>query len=767
VKQHAAARSSLEALEARIAPAALVDFTLGKLTVTGDAVADYINIFPTGPGTFRVDGGSIQVGGGNVEPYHDFVGTIKGIEILAGSTSSPTPNTFIISDLKFASLKFTGGPDGDNLELHSVNIKGDVDIDMKATFVPQGGAGPGNTQTVTLSGDSVLIGGKLSVQASGVALDTFPIPQINPSGLILDAPALSTTILGSLSFTGTPNPDRVSLGNVLSGGVVPNLVKLGKEATFTGTEDIQMNARNLSLGRNALGQSLIDTGSAVRDILRLTGNLSLTVAGSIDFMGGGGNDLVSLSGGHTKIGKSVAGPSLNIAQSVDASSVSVSASGVYGLSLAGYATVTDPGMGAGVSLGLSSNGGAVTVGKSATGRSIDLAGSGVDSFSVSGLSVSLPGGVVYDGAANTSFVMTASARLGLSIGKTSTGQSVAIASGGKTDLKLTGLGTTKLTGSVEVAGGNGRTAVAFGGALNTENSDSVMVGKNAAGKSVVVTAAGSLGATSVSLFGTTSNFAGSVESSGGTLPSLLFVNTGKLMLGKDTTGRSLSFTGTDGDDLFEFLSPNVNIAGSVNFNGGAGLDTVHLRGNGTIRGDVMLDLGSSVAAPPPPPFPPPPPPFPPVPVTIQEIAITTLRAGAALKIAGHLGVQSGSTDVPDHLTLNGVDLAQAVTVVLGDFDDVVQLDNIVARTSLAVNTGAGDDVLNVETDHTFGSSAIKAASVLLGTGNDHCTIGSADAASDKVVWSGLCTIDGGDQTSADVKSVNPASATGVTFSGFE
>lgn len=754
--------SSLELLESRIAPASLVTvgFDHGKLTITGDDAANAITVFATSATTFRVMGSpfsllapetNVQVGAGAAELYHDFSGSIKAIEFM-GKAGQDTLN---LTELKFASLNFDGGADSDTLNLTNVNVKGDVNVEMKtADPADLVNHAPELTQNVNIFGAASLIGGKLAMMATGTALDPN-----GGGGLHFTSLAGSTTVNGSFNFTGTPNNDSATIGSFFIFTPPAGLIKIGKETVVTDTESFSFAAKTVSLGKNALGKSGVFTGGAAADTFTLQGNASLTTTGSVDFTGGGGGDLVTLTGSTIHLGKNADGKSLNLAQTGAQSSLTTTVTASVLASFAGY--VAADGTGTSLGFGLNLNGGfiagagSIAVGKSAAGKSIDFkGGTGADTLSLNAISaVTLAGGLAFDSTPGLAGTLSVTAANGaVSIGKTSTGQSLDFkgAAGGIAAGSIFGETTTSLKGSVEVAGV--ATTLNLGrGAF--EASDTLSLGKNAAGKSVVLT---TTGYAFVNLGGDSATVAGSVEiRSGGSQVAL--TSTNKLSIGQDTAGQSVTDTGSAGDDSLNLAARSLSIAGRVSFTGAAGSDSVSIVGDGTIKGAVTLDLGTaSIAA---------------GGAPQQSVFLSAATsAGGGLKLAGPLSVTSTSTDVSDHLTMKGIDLAKAVTLTLGNGANQVDINNIFARVSLALTTGAGADIVNIETDHTFGGAIIKNADLKLGGGDDVFTVGGTDAASDKVFWTGTSQIDAGANNTAnpgDKKVIDAGSSTGLTQSGFE
>ena len=294
---------SIEALESRIAPAGLVmatyDAVTRELVLTGDDASNAVAIHQTGPTTWRVEGRedagflntSINVAGD--ERFE--VGPIAKltVELRGGDDSLDLIN---LRSLK--SLAVDMGPGADSVETLGLAVKGG------ATF--NTGAG---IDIVQLDGLAASVGGNLEINDSA-------------DGLTFFFDAASSSVGGRVIFTGSAGPD------VLTMATDTNL-KIGRDIVFTGNggfDRLEFGSQGtVSIGRDAQGRSIVYEGGSSLDRLAI-GSSKVTLLGSVEMNGAGGNDMLDLDGGIVSIGRSLAGVSVSLTGSAGIDEIDVKGS---------------------------------------------------------------------------------------------------------------------------------------------------------------------------------------------------------------------------------------------------------------------------------------------------------------------------------------------------------------------------------------------------------------------------------------------------------
>jgi hypothetical protein len=242
--------------------------------------------------------------------------------------------------------------------------------------------------------------------------------------------------------------------------------------------------------------------------------------------------------------------------------------------------------------------------------------------------------------------------------------------------------------------------------------------------------------------------------------------------GRSSIGRSLSFLGDAGDDAFVVTGSSFTVKGdarmdagdgastlslnvdalsmaSLTLRGGSANDVVSVIADGSIAGDVSLQMGLDGIGP--------------------SSATLQSKAGLAngLKIGGSLSIDMLGATV-DALTVTNVQVGKTfaaqtgenvstVTIAklntkgnfilkTGSGADVVAIDNVNA-VNFYVDTETGADGLRIERDGAFAgtSTILGMARILTGIGADQIRIGDAsDPANLKVTFMGATTLDAGD-----------------------
>lgn len=263
--------SSIEALESRIAPAALsAKLLAGVLTITGDPLAATVTVAQTG-GTIEVLDGATSLGVFNGTKSIDFNlvgGAVVNLGLIGNGLAglckiaahgATTVNVFTGSHLN-GGLTVTG-----DVNAQTLNLGNDVVIGK--TLALKGGGG---VDTITI-GNGGTIGGNLvlasvesgSFNANSVATAIAGSLKVNNAGDPLSVAILTTqstglTIGGGVSYVGGNLNDNL----FLSAGIT-------KSVRFVDT-----------LGDNSLGVSFFSV-----------------IHGSVNVTGGVGSDTVNIQGG--------------------------------------------------------------------------------------------------------------------------------------------------------------------------------------------------------------------------------------------------------------------------------------------------------------------------------------------------------------------------------------------------------------------------------------------------------------------------------------
>ncbi len=187
-----------------------------------------------------------------------------------------------------------------------------------------------------------------------------------------------------------------------------------------------------------------------------------------------------------------------------------------------------------------------------------------------------------------------------------------------------------------------------------------------------------------------------------------------------------------GDDLVNINSDALALKKGLTVLGGADADTVNLVADGTITGDVNLDLGAATDA-------------------TQSLFIAgNSGLPGILKITGALTLNSAATDGgagnTEHFDVADVSVTKAITATAGAVDSIINFNNANTGSNFTLDSGAGNDTVHIETQGAFGPMTVaKLTSIKLGDGNDNLLIGVSSAAgsNDFVKFLGAVTVDGG------------------------
>lgn len=214
-----------------------------------------------------------------------------------------------------------------------------------------------------------------------------------------------------------------------------------------------------------------------------------------------------------------------------------------------------------------------------------------------------------------------------------------------------------------------------------------------------------------------------------------------ITVSKFTAGKAVSFDGGAGNDSFTLDASSVLIKGALTITGGGDADTASIRADGLISGDVTIDLGTSSDG-------------------NQDMSLMG-RSGLAgnLKLGGKLTITSladdGMIGWTDLLTVTDVTVSKVALITLGSADSTAVMDNFNTKDLFTLNTGEGDDTVNIEQNNFFGPSIMsKAVTISLGDGDDTILIGKSSLAgtSDFVKFLAALQVDGGNHNVGDTRN---------------
>jgi hypothetical protein len=398
---------------------------------------------------------------------------------------------------------------------------------------------------------------------------------------------------------------------------------------------------------------------------------------------------------------------------------------------------------------------------------------GADSIQTNLASLTLAGGIEVNGGDGANSLTLSGSNGLLKIGKLSGGQSILFTGGAGNDFVTSDVARQTLLGGIKMNGGGGNNVLEF------DSRDLIKVGKFATGQSVSVSGTGD--AENEVFFGGRSTLSGSIEVTSGSGGGTIGLD-GITVVGRNDQGLSVSLNGGAGLDRLDF-DDNVSLAGSLVFNsgegnslidftdlqtlgirgavqivGGTGDDTVNIEAfrltlgstlsftggdgadrlsiiaDGSIAGDVNVNLGASAAG------------------TQRVILESLTRNAGGLALRGGLTVDAANAVSADAFTLTNVAVLKAIAIVLGEGVSTVDIDNLLAGDAFNLSTGGGNDVVNIERENLFGNSIIrKLASIQLGLGDDQIAIGNpvpepntGAEDSTRVNFVAGLTLDGGD-----------------------
>ena len=303
----------------------------------------------------------------------------------------------------------------------------------------------------------------------------------------------------------------------------------------------------------------------------------------------------------------------------------------------------------------------------------------------------------------------------VAIGRDAEGRSVVFHGGDGNDRILINSGIVKLSGSVEMDGGPGNDTLDVDGMR-------VSIGKSKAGTSVRLN--GEDGNDKIDLQGSTLTVAGLIDMDGGAGEDLIDLSSvHHLQLNGGT-----HFVGGLAFDEFRIGADDLHVRGDIFFDGGDDGDEAEIEANGIIKGAITLHLGGAA--------------------TGDQIAAIYARNGMpnSLKITGAVTVDAtGGNASIDDTKFTNLKLGGPLSIMLGEGESVVNIDNVNAR-AVTIDTRGGNDDVHIEVDGNFGIATFRGpTSILLGAGDDILAIGDGSE-HDLMVFRSSLTADGGDGT---------------------
>jgi hypothetical protein len=305
-----------------------------------------------------------------------------------------------------------------------------------------------------------------------------------------------------------------------------------------------------------------------------------------------------------------------------------------------------------------------------------------------------------------------------------TGAFVVNAGDGANDTNL-GAAITTFSGGLTILGGNGADiASVYSSILTVPKAALIDVGD---GANIVSIGGG------VNTFGSTVMIKGGAGSDFAQLNGTRFTATG-----------AVSIEGGAGQDQVQLYSQVLALKAGLSITGGDDADTVNFFADGSIVGDLSIDLGASADG-------------------DQSISIGgNSGLPGILKVGGALTLKSQATDggmgYTDLLFASDISVTKDVLIGMGDANSSVYVDNVSTGGNFTLQTGGGADDVGIDAGSNFGSMTIaKVALIQLGGGSDTIRIGgsSMPGSHSLVKFLGNVTVDGEGGTNFSNDFLNP------------
>ncbi len=597
---------------------------------------------------------------------------ITGILTLAGDASA---NDVSIAKTGASTHRILG-LGGTDLTVNTVPtpIAGLADIGKITSITFNGGA---SADTLALQGIINLTSLTLNGDAG---LDTFTTTGLGVKGVTnLDLGADG----GSASFQ----------GDTIFGGEV--IVNYGGGGTVTAPAG----------GAIVFKGALTLNGGAGADVFTL-GTTSAVLGKGVKFNGSGGANELNLGSTVTTVAKSATGKAVLFDGGASADTLTISGA---------RATFLGP---IEFNGGLGGNTFAATPSTARVDGELKVTGdAGADDFSWASASVTIKGPVKLElGAAGVGDNTAAFSGASVVLASTLT----VIGGGGSDLLNLGGPLSTdsfSVKGAVTVTQGNGSNKVAAAASVLAAGAGFKVTG-GVDDDAVDLTSAltGVLGKFEVSLGDGANSF--SIGSQLATFGSDLAVTNGDGGGILDFGATKLKVAGAVtvntgvGDDSVNVIASSISIGKALTINTGDGGDSVNMATDGTVKGDVTIDLGIGAGS------------------QFLDLGGNSSVAGN-LKLGAKLTVLAATTGVGniDFINILNVSVAKAALLTLSDVDSTLKIDNLLALDTVTIGTGAGADTVDIEQDILFGASLFtKKVSINLGDDADALTIGISSAA---------------------------------------
>ncbi|MEO8351043.1 MAG: hypothetical protein ABI680_04890, partial [Chthoniobacteraceae bacterium] len=327
----------------------------------------------------------------------------------------------------------------------------------------------------------------------------------------------------------------------------------------------------------------------------------------------------------------------------------------------------------------------------------------------------------------------------VTVGREAQGRSVIYHGGDGNDRIGIGASIVNLLGSVEMTGGAGDDTLDLDGLR-------VSVGKSRAGISAQLT--GDDGRDQIDIQGSVVKIAGLLQIGGGAGEDLLDLSS----VHRLTLKGGASFTGGAGYDEYKLGADHLRVKGDLFFDGGDDDDEIEIEANGIIKGSVIANFGGAVEN--------------------EQIGAVTARSGLrnSLHITGAVMMDAtGDAASADDFKLTNLKIGGSLSVLLGDGDSSLDMDNLNVAGAVTFDTRGGNDEVVLETDGNFGPSAFRQQTTIrMGSGDDILVIGD-DSENNIVRFHGKVTAEGGESsdTRNDIGAVNEFGDSGYMETGFE
>lgn len=629
--------STLEQLESRIAPAALVvaEINHGKLTLTGDDGGDQIYLTQVAPGHFNLAGSGgtqVQLGSNGVPGSMLDVTGVTGDIIFTAGTGK---DLLVVKGLPLAKgLHAQLGDGGAEVYLYT-SLGGGLDF--------TGGTGD---DRVSISGSKVSIAGGVSL-AMGDGVNHA------------DFYAANLTIGGGVHVTGGAGDDLINFSG--------NTLKIKGDVTVDTGGATTQNSFSINDTQAALGGSLVITGGAGADVT-VVNSVAFSLAKNLTVNDGDGMNSISLAGDRAMIGGSV-----SLKNGANPLAVLELVRAKYSRLAIGQDLTIENGTGP---FSSRVEAAVLTIGGSVHATSGDTA---------AGSAFALHGGLT----ATVGGSFSIAAGTGAYSGLVDAGNNLVI----KGDVTAT-------TG--DHTGGYANVSFSAGRTLSLGGDVAMQHGPGGSGSSLYG--------------GNQINVAGSVSVAGGPGADSVYITGGDIAV----RGGALLDCGAGGAFVQLQADHVLSVGGDLEIHSTSAVSSVYLQGESArFGGAVTLDYGASTS-----------------------VLAKLVATHGTLSIAHGLSIQAGSSG-DTSTALQAVAVGGQTNIVTGGGVDYLNIDGARFAQVFSVDTGDGDDHVNIDTIPYFGlkpSVFAQSASIALGAG-DHDSVGLGSVR--KSIFAAAVSFDGG------------------------